>query len=426
MRQGKAGYANGVAGRCLIPRLVLMLALIWLSPLSALAIDPSGWKQDLKYLKTELPKRHESLFHTLPRAEFESDLATLEQRLPAISDVEVRFALLRLVAKVGDVHTGVAMVADDLHRFPLEFYAFSDGIFVLSSAPPYAAAVGTRLMAIDDTPVEQVERALAQLTGCENRPCQQDHVPRMLPFAEYLRSQQLIPDLTSARFTFQAPGKEPFSLQINAQPNSSQPGESVVQKIATNSVEQQLWLKNQSLPYWYEYVPASRLLYLAFNQCVDDKTRPFETFQRQLLAAADSQPVDRLVVDLRRNGGGSEAVLRPLIKQIARRPALNRKGVLFVIVGKGTYSSAAFNALSFKEWTEATLVGEATGQKPNSYGEMRTLTLPNSGLRVNYSTKFWRRAKGDPESVMPDMPVEQTFTQFAQGIDAAMTKILKR
>jgi hypothetical protein len=56
---------------------------------------------------------------------------------------------------------------------------------------------------------------------------------------------------------------------------------------------------------------------------------------------------------------------------------------------------------------------------------MRTLTLPNSGLRVNYSTKFWRRTKGDPESVLPDLPVEQTFAQFTAGIDAAMTKILK-
>jgi hypothetical protein len=402
-----------------------MLALIGPSSPSALAIDPSGWKQDLKYLKTELPKRHENLFHTLPKPEFESDLATLEERLPTMSVVEVRFALPRLVAKVGDVHTGVEIIGDDLHRFPLGFYAFSDGIFVLSSTPAYAAAVGTRLMAIDDKPVEQVERALAQLSGCENRPCQQDHVLQMLPFAEYLRSQQLISDLASARFTFQAPGQEPFSLQISAQPSSAQAAESVVQKTAPGALEQQLWLKNQSLPYWFEYVPSSRLLYLAFNRCVDDKTRPFEALQRQVLATADAQPIDRLVVDLRRNGGGSEAVLRPLIKQIARRPALNRKGVLFVIVGKGTYSSAAFNALSFKEWTEATLVGEATGQKPNSYGEQRTLSLPNSGLRVNYSTRFWRRAKGDPESVMPDLPVEQTFTQFVAGIDAAMTKILK-
>ncbi len=406
-------------------RVFLTLALASASIVSAHVIDAVGWKKDLAHLRSELPKRHENLFHTLTRAEFESELAALEQRLPEMSDLDVRFALLRLVAKVGDMHTGVAMVADDLHRFPLEFYAFSDGIFVLSSAPAYAAAVGTRLIAINDTPIEQAERSLAELTGCENRPCEQDHVPRMLPFAEYLRSQRLISDLTSARFTFQAQGKESFTLQINAQPNSSQPGETVVQKVVPSSVEQQLWLKNQSLPYWYEYVPASRLLYLAFNQCVDDKTRPFETLQRQLLAAADSQPVDRLVVDLRRNGGGSEAVLRPLIKQIARRPALNRKGVLFVIVGKSTYSSAAFNALSFKDWTEATLAGEATGQKPNSYGEMRTLTLPNSGLRINYSTKFWRRTKGDPESVMPDLPVEQTFTQFVAGVDAAMTKILK-
>jgi hypothetical protein len=40
---------------------------------------------------------------------------------------------------------------------------------------------------------------------------------------------------------------------------------------------------------------------------------------------------------------------------------------------------------------------------------MRTLTLPASGLKVNYSTKLWRHLEGDPQSVELDLPAPQPF-----------------
>ncbi len=36
----------------------------------------------------------------------------------------------------------------------------------------------------------------------------------------------------------------------------------------------------------------------------------------------------------------------------------------------------------------ATLLGEPTGEKPNGNSEVRTLTLPNSGLKIQYSAEF--------------------------------------
>jgi hypothetical protein len=66
------------------------------------------------------------------------------------------------------------------------------------------------------------------------------------------------------------------------------------------------------------------------------------------------------------------------------------------------------------------------GQKPNSYGEVRALTLPNSGLVVQYSTKFFRLAKGEPPTYEPDVVVRPSIGDMLAGRDPALEAALTR
>ena len=66
------------------------------------------------------------------------------------------------------------------------------------------------------------------------------------------------------------------------------------------------------------------------------------------------------------------------------------------------------------------VLGEPTGQKPNTYGEMRNFTLKNSKLQVTYSTKLFRTEEGDPESMTPDVLVEPTRDDVLAGRDPVL------
>lgn len=132
------------------------------------------------------------------------------------------------------------------------------------------------------------------------------------------------------------------------------------------------------------------------------------------------------MIDLRRNGGGDSALLGPLIDGIRQRPAINRRGRLFVLIGRATYSSAQLNAHEFRKRTQAILVGEPTGQRPNAYGEVRTFRLPHSGMEVQYSTKYFRTDDADPPSMMPDIEVALSYEDYAAGRDAVMEVVLAR
>jgi uncharacterized protein (TIGR03437 family) len=73
-----------------------------------------------------------------------------------------------------------------------------------------------------------------------------------------------------------------------------------------------------------------------------------------------------------------------------------------VIIGRRTYSSAIINAIAIRQ-TTAVLVGEPSGGSPNSYGEVKTLTLPNSQLVVNYSSRYFSFPGYPAGALMPDV-----------------------
>ena len=79
-----------------------------------------------------------------------------------------------------------------------------------------------------------------------------------------------------------------------------------------------------------------------------------------------------------------------------------------------------FRSVQLKE-RGAVLVGEPTGGRPNHYGEVRAFTLPNSGLQVSYSTRYFRMmADADPPALAPDIATPSTLANQFTGFDAAL------
>lgn len=384
-----------------------------------------AWRAALQYLATELPKRHENLFFKVTKENFAREVARLDAAIPAMQDFEVKIALMRLAAMVGDSHTGVSWRREDFGSFPVQIYSYSDGWRVTATTDEYKRALGARLVQIGDTDIERAAAALRNLIACENDSCFRYRLPNFLNVGEFLYAQKIIPNAQSGRFVFEDKMGERFAFEMKAV--AAQQWQNVRWNYLTvppSAREQTFWLRNQNVNYWYEYAPESKTLYLAYNRCRDIESKPFKEFAKELLAFADSRPVERFVIDLRRNGGGSEALLLPFIAELRRRPNINRAGHLFVVVGRGTFSSAAQNAITLKQNTKAIVVGEPTGQKPNHYGEVKTFRLPNSGFEVSYSTTFWKRVSGDPPAFAPDILIEPSFSDLSAGRDGAMTAIL--
>jgi hypothetical protein len=138
----------------------------------------------------------------------------------------------------------------------------------------------------------------------------------------------------------------------------------------------------------------------------------------------EQNKASRLIIDLRQNQGGDfTKVRRQLIPKITENTALNQKENLFVITGRRTFSAAMTNAIDFKKQTNATIIGEPPGERPNSWSENDEFTLPNSKLMVSYSTKYYKFLEEDVTAFEPDVRVDPNWNDFKSGKDGVMEMI---
>jgi hypothetical protein len=139
-------------------------------------------------------------------------------------------------------------------------------------------------------------------------------------------------------------------------------------------------------------------------------------------------PVKRLIIDMSSNRGGNYTEGREyLIYKITFMPQLNRAGRLFVITGRRTFSAGMTNVTDFRRETEATIVGEPTGARPNGYQENHWFTLPFSNLRASCATLKYRfQPERDGVAIFPDHRIDPDWNMVRTGQDAAINWILSQ
>jgi hypothetical protein len=82
------------------------------------------------------------------------------------------------------------------------------------------------------------------------------------------------------------------------------------------------------------------------------------------------------------------------------------------------------NVTDFRRETEALLVGEPTGARPNGYQELTEFTLPHSKLRAFCSILHYRFQDRDSPAVLPDKRIDPNWADYKAGRDPVMTWIL--
>ena len=370
--------------------------------MAADAARDARWLQDLDTLTAQLPALHPNLFFQTPRSEFDRAAADLRAAIPDLNDAEVMVGLARITALPGDGHTNLSLSQRNsvFHFLPLQLRWFEDGLFVTLSSPDYARAVGSRVIQIGDRSAEEAHRMVAAIISHENDSWVREIGPTYLVNTDILRALKIAPSADSVTLVLQDLSGTRFTLDIASLPGGSTIKAVAVPDAATGFIPYYRQQTNQN--YWFTYIESSRTLYFAYNVCAEQAGLPFAQFNNQLWAVFDTRPVERFIIDLRNNTGGNSGVLDPFLA--SRRARASRfSGVKpVVIIGRRTYSSAIINAIAIRQ-TTATLVGEPSGGSPNSYGEVKTLTLPNSQLVVNYSSRYFSFPGYPAGSLMPDV-----------------------
>jgi hypothetical protein len=412
------------ASRSLVALGVGVLMLAGIAAQTRPALSKTQWRDDVRYFARELPKRHKNLYHATTREQFERDVAALDTAIPSLEDHQIIVKLQQIAASVGDGHTRV-QPPPYFMRYPINVYWFGEELRVIAATKQYEGALGARVVKIGELDINDVASRVSTCfpsAANENDWYVLNMGPGMMMRPEILHALGIVDDLSRAVFTLEDDAGRRTTLEIT--PVVLPPAVNGVVNLGLVAIDKAAPLYRQKLgePFWFTHLQDSNTVYANFKRYPSLKQNG-----QALFALIDRTRPSRVVIDLRQNGGGDFFEGREhLIDPIKKRPAINQKGRLYIIVGRATFSAAMVNAIDFRKQTNAILVGEPIGERPNSYSENDEMTLPNSRLVVSYSTRYYQFVDVDVPAVLPDERIDPSWPDFRAGRDPVMDWILSR
>jgi tetratricopeptide (TPR) repeat protein len=266
--------------------------------------------------------------------------------------------------------------------------------------------------------------------------------PRYLEIPEVLDAVGITESTAGATYVVEMPSGDRVTVELEAIPDGwlprlgtrpyvlPSPADRVAMVYGRGTPErpQPMYLSDPGNRFWYEWLDDSRTLYVQLNAILNKDDESMESFFDRVFQEADSRPIDRLVIDLRFNGGGNNFNNFPVIRGIVRRHQIDEPGKLFVITSRHTFSAASHLVTYLERQTDVLFVGEPTGASPNHYGDAGLVELPNSGLRARASEIYWQNSLpsrfDSRDWTAPDISTPMTIEDYLTGRDPAMEAIM--
>jgi hypothetical protein len=385
---------------------------------SAADSEHGRWQQDLHYLATELPRLHKNAFHTIDSQKFDEEVAKLDSSIPDLSTDEIIVGLKRLVSMVGDGHTQFDWL--DLaggRKVPLELYWLSDGLFVIGAGEDCREALGARVIGIGSFTADSAFETVCTLIPHETGGYLIDESPELLIATDKLHGLGIIDNSVSAKYAFEKKNEDTITCDLIGRTIQGS------HNLHYLPNEIPLYRTRSDEEYWSDYFKEINTLYLKYNSF--DNPISFPRYSDKFWQMVDDSSVEYLIIDFRDNAGGATICFDRFFGYLLEHDNINRTNHLYVLVNRGSFSSAKYYAVTMRRETIAILVGEEMGGAPNSYGEVRTFRLPNSGVRVSYSTRYHRLW---PDSLPPfkvDIPIIPSSDEYFAGKDPVLDSVIQ-
>jgi peptidase S41-like protein len=386
------------------------------------AADAAG---DVRLLMSQIRQIHPNPFHATPEPVFQAAADELAARAPSLGDDELLVELMRFSSLLGerDGHSGIFPLDSNrrvLHLFPLFLYKFRDGLFVVS-APGNRGLIGSKLIAIDGIPANELEQKVRPLVPRDNEATRTDRFMSFMLTAEVLHGLGLRPGTGPATFTLQRPGQAARDVVLapvtaGAYLNRMKPEfPSFVYALPRRAAP--LYLRRRGTAHYVTTLAKGRIVYIGYNLTLGST---FELAQR-VSKLAKRRQVRRVIVDVRLNPGGDNHTYVPLLAAL-RRKTVNRPGRLVVLIGRSTFSAAQNFITELERKTRATFIGETSGGSPNLYGDVQRVELPSAGVTVNVAAIWWQKsfAADTRVAIEPKVFVPLSSTAFFRGKDPVL------
>lgn len=432
---------------CMLSPLLLLLILI--NRPAGAELSAKDWQQDLNYLVDTVQQVHPNPYTRISREEFSREASRLYEAIPDLNDASITIDMMQLVASLKDGHSSVEPAGPEPFDlwYPLRLYKFTDGIFITAINQELASYVGTEVLRIGAFSATDALAKASTLLGADNDFGELSNAPLYLSNATAMHALGITKDKQTLTLLVKRGEAKPETLKIPAVQSEFDlsfqfwgeiwgPASSEVDYAAAfGKLSNDFYDENSALPlhlryrsaFWHQYDADEESFYVQINYMGDSARREqtFAEFTQSVWSVADQLPIERFVLDIRYNIGGDGSLVKEFVHEFIKRDAINQSGVLFVIVGRDTFSAGVMLAHTLDEHTEATFVGEPPGAYYRHFGDATSFELPNSELTVWLSTVYHQLSSyvGDQYEMPIELPAQFTASDYFNGQDPAMDAV---
>ena len=374
--------------------------------------QPNPKLDDLNKLCDTLEKNHYNLYANVSEEEFQAEREKIARQTLNMTDAEFYWSVRHLLSLVGDAHTTVYPRDYFMSVLPWNIKKFDEGWFILILDKAHEQYLGTRVVAINDVPIDEVVERTRQVISYEADSWLWQKVPDVLGWKEALEYLDIVePDEPVLVTVETAQGaEETFELPTYDNWDEAE------QEMCDFQRESTPRTAKQDAIYW-STAPDESTYFIQYNVCAGgDPSMP--EFAQQVQADLESG-YQNIIFDLRYNNGGNDQIILPLKNAVIN--ARNKQGEkchLYVLTGWNTFSAGVDAAAGFQTSNaeNTTFVGQPTGGSLQTGGNLLEISMDSVPFAVTCALDYFE-ILGQKGSLVPDYIVPQTFEQYAKGED---------
>src|SRR5262245_51659630 len=246
-------------------------------------------------------------------------------------------ALGRMFHAADDGHTAAIPIFGELPeftaRYPLRLRRLEDGLYVVAAKSAALPLLGARITSIGGRDIDALARSFVAAQAAGNRAWPARWLDVGLAIPGFLVGLDAAAPDEPVRFEATGAGGEPVAAMLAA----ADDGRDGLQELAhqTSALEPLAAGRTNCAVE----IEDGRVLVLVIGAMEDGEETSCEAFTSEAAALLRATKAERVIIDLRDNGGGNNLLAEPLRRTLVKS-RFNRPGGLYALISPATFSAA--------------------------------------------------------------------------------------
>lgn len=402
---------------------LLILVAVWVFPtISAAESSGESREAEVDEIVQNLLEIHPNGTRVQADAKFQSFVKEFRNSSDSLDLADYVTGLHKLFSFYKDGHTAVLSINMESEpyelRLPVLVRVFADGMYVTEAKDEALPLLGGRVVSVEGVPINDVLNGYVSGTHGDNAAWAMRWSSFLFASPGWLHGLNVV--------------HGDFTTSINVEVEQSDGAivsAELIPRIGANTNRQEIPHNQSRIERLHEEgeklnfvsLIGERTAYVSLDRMQDLEDKPFSSFAAEVTEAIDLAGIERVIIDLRRNGGGNN-MLPERLRRVLVKSHFNRRGGLYVLIGPRTFSAAMNFATRLERETDAIFVGEPTGGAPNHFGDAKFLTGSATGIEYLVSTVRWQDSApfDQRDWLLPDIAAVPKFEDFMSGNDPAL------